>query len=154
MYTILIIDGDPTNWYLKDEGGTLAAAITKQLSEPDPPPVQVPVIYPLGGQLMLSPRAAGNVAILEVQPTVSWIPSDLKAPTAILYVASATGPTHQFPGYELPDTTNVDALRQEIVAAMADGGSVSTPASTVKGSGVVMLDCAVLSFAVICPAPV
>ena len=152
MYTILIIEGDPTNWYLKDDG-TLAAAIAKQLSEPNQPPVQVPVIYPLIGQLILSPRA-GSVAILREPPTVSWIPSDIKAPTAVLYVPSPTGPTTQFPGYELPVTANVDALTQEIVAAMTDGRSISTNASTVKGSGVVVLDCGVLPFAVICRAPV
>jgi hypothetical protein len=146
MYTILIIDGDPTNWYLQ---GTDSATVAQQLSQG---PAILPVIYPLAGDLIVSARAAGSVAILDVPPTVSWVPSGITAPAAVLYVPSATGPTTQFPGYELPDTTDINGLEQDIMAAMQAGQQLTTNASCLKGSGVVVLDGTKLSFAIISPA--
>jgi hypothetical protein len=145
MYTILIFEGDPTNWCLP---GTNSATVAQQLSQG---PVSLPVISPLVGDLIVSARAAGSVAILDVISPVSWVPSGNKGPASVLYVPSAAGPTAQFPGYELPVRTDVDGLEQDIIAAMQAGQPLATNVTTAKGSGVVMLDGATLPFAVICP---
>ena len=148
MYARLQTGNDPANWYFDSASyDAVAAALT-----PPGAPVTVDVIAPIKGQLVLNPRAAGGVALtLPVMP-VGWNPSGLPLPSApLLYVPSVTGPTAEAPGYILASGQDPAALKQEIVTAMTAGTTLTLTLDVpLPGKGVLALNGAALSFAVIC----
>jgi hypothetical protein len=154
MYLVVRFDGDPTYWSLQSPEDSQPLVVelvnTKE-------PRSVAITAPLVGTMLISPRCAGSIAILDKMPIESWVPSGVNAPCTVLYVPTGTGPTTEFPGYMLPEQTNVGDLSQQILAAMKDGGSITTPIGTAsKGSGQVRIDGRALAFAVIglkSPAP-
>jgi hypothetical protein len=153
VYARLQTGTDPATWYF-DAASYDAVAVA--LAAPGAP-LTVEVIAPLKGQLVLNPRAAGSVALtLPVMP-VGYNPSGLTLPgSTLLYVPSATGPTHQAPGYVLAGGQDLAALEQEIVTAMTAGTTLTlTLDVALPGKGVLTLSGGTLAFAVICPpAPV
>lgn len=148
MYLVVRFDGDPTYWSLQSPADSkpMADELAKSTD-----PISVPVTAPLTGTMLISPRCAGSVAILDQMPIESWIPSGVKAPSSVLYVPSPGGPTSDFPGYWLPEGTNLGDLSQEILGAMKTGGTITTPISTSRGGGQLRIDGSALAFVVLCP---
>ena len=72
----------------------------------------------------------------------------------MLYVPTPGGPTSEFPGYSLPEGTNLGELSQEIQNAMRTGGTTTTPISTSKGGGKLRINGNALPFVVLCPPSV
>ncbi|HEY3903946.1 MAG TPA: hypothetical protein VGM14_08600 [Streptosporangiaceae bacterium] len=151
MYLVVRFDGDPTFWSLNP--GLDSQPMADQLAT-STDPISVPVTEPLAGTMLISPRCAGSVAILDQMPIESWIPSGVKAPSSVLYVPTPGGPTPEFPGYSLPEGTNLGELSQEIQTAMKTGGATTTPISTSKGGGKLRIDGNALAFVVLCPPSV
>src|SRR5690348_11191867 len=110
----LQIGNDPATWYLPSAGYDMVAAA---LAQPGAP-FAVEVIAPLQGRLLLNPVAAGAVSLtLPVRP-IGWNPSGVVWPESpLLYVSSATAPTHADPGYALARGYQLDVLEQEILTA-------------------------------------
>src|SRR5258708_23761565 len=131
MYLVIRIAGDPTSWWT--ESFTDANALAAELASS---PANVAVFYPVKGNLLISKGA--SVAILDVPPTVSWIPSGVQAPVATLYVQA--GPAADFSGYTLPVGTNLDDLQTQITTAMAGQSAITVPVSSARGSGVAVLN--------------
>jgi hypothetical protein len=148
MYLVVRFDGDPTFWSLNP--GLDSQPMADQLAT-STGPISVPVTEPLVGTMLISPRCAGSVAILDQMPIGGWIPSGVKALSSVLYVPTAAGPTSGFPGYSLPEGTNLGELSQEIQIAMKTGGTTTTPISTTKGDGKLRIDGSALAFVVLCP---
>jgi hypothetical protein len=148
MYLVVRFDGDPTYWSLQspEDSQPMVDQLAKSTD-----PISVPVTAPLTGTMLISPRCVGGVAILDQMPIDSWVPSGVKALTSVLYVPTPAGPTSDFPGYTLPEGTNLGDLSQEILGAMRTGGTVTTPISTSKGSGQVRIDGRALAYVVLCP---
>jgi hypothetical protein len=149
VYARLQTGNDPANWYFDSASYD---AVASALTTPGAP-VTVDVIAPLKGQLVLNPRAAGGVALtLPISP-VGWNPSGIALPSSpLLYVPSVTGPTHEAPGYVLAGGQDLAALQQEIVSAMTAGTTLTLTLDVpLPGKGVLALNGAALSFAVICP---
>ena len=145
MYVIINIAGDPTSWWTESfaSGSALAAELAQG-------PVNVPVIYPVKGNLLLSPQA--SVSVFDVLPTVSWIPSGVQAPVATLYVQAS--PATHFSGYTLAVGTNLVDLASEIMSAMKVPTSrVAIAVHSGPNAGSALLNGATLTFAVICPPP-
>src|SRR5579859_4753129 len=110
MYVVIKIAGDSTSWWTRSlaDGNALAGELANGAAN-------VPVFYPVIGNLLISAEA--NVAILDVPPGDSWIPSDTKAPVATLYVQS--GPSAnpaENPALTLQVGTNLDELASEIIS--------------------------------------
>jgi hypothetical protein len=148
MYLVVRFDADPTYWSLQSPADSRPMA-DELASSADP--ISVPVTAPLVGTMLISPRLAGTVAILDQMPIESWIPSGVKAPSSVLYIPAAAGPTSDFPGYTLPEGTVLGDLSQNILHAMKTGGTITTPISTAKGSGKVRINGGALAFVVLCP---
>jgi hypothetical protein len=151
MTAQLQIGTDPTCWYLPpSEYDTVAAG----LAQPGTP-IAVDVLAPLQGRLVLSPRAAGSVALTLPVTPVGWVPGGICKPTVpLLRLPSSAGPTHDNPGYLLAADTDVAALEQKLIAAMSGPESVVTLALDVPapGKGVLRVSGATLTYAVLCRA--
>lgn len=144
MYVVITIAGDPTSWWT--DNATDATALAAELARG---PANVPIIYPVKGNLLISAKA--SVTILDVPPSQSWIPSGGQAPVATLYVQAA--PTAEFSGYTLPVGTNLDELQKEILATMAKERAFKVLVSSGTDHGIAVLNGASLTFAVVCPPP-
>lgn len=151
MTVQLQIGTDPTCWYLPpSEYDTVAAGLAQPGN-----PFAVDVLAPLQGRLVLSPRAAGSVALTLPITPVGWVPGGAVKPTVpLLHLPSSAPPTHDNPGYLLAGDTDVAALEQKLIAAMAGPGSVVTLALGGPGPGkeVLRLSGATLTYAVLCRA--
>jgi hypothetical protein len=140
---VLWIEGDPTNWLLAQ-------------AQPVPPPwagssdpVALAVTHPLEGTLVLSPRRAGSAALVQPPPT-NWIPCQLAI--AHIYLPTPAGVSYPSPGYPLAPGTDLQALEQSLMAAMRQGTVLTVDATGYGGSsGALVLNGAVLPFAVLCP---
>lgn len=150
MYVLIKIAGDSTTWWTKSL--TDASALAEQLAHG---PASVPVFYPVIGNLLISRLA--SVAILDVPPSVSWIPSDTQAPVATLLVqtgpAAGAAGSSDSPGYTLPVGTNLAELASKITSAMSGPGITTVNVSSGPNTGVAVLNGAALTFAVVCPPP-
>ena len=149
MYVIVNIAGDPTSWWT--ESFTDANSLVGELALGA---VNVPVVFPVKGNLLISRLA--TVSSIGVLPPHSWIPSDLTAPTGLLYLPSPAGMSAAGLGYTLPVGTNLDQLANEITSAMNDLGTVTTSVTgsvteSLTGEGAVRLNGRSLTFAVVCP---
>ena len=144
------IEGDPTSWTLStpiDPGQVTASdgAVVLEVSEP------------LAGRMLLSPRSAGSVVFLQpaADPRHGVVPNGVRLPEQCLYVSSATGPDpHSNPPryYVLPRSADLAALETQIAAAMGEGTMISVDFTGPADPGVVVLNGAAVSFAVLCPA--
>jgi hypothetical protein len=141
----LRIGTDPTNWEVPQ--GLDTSALARQLTTG---PVVLSVSYPLRGNLVLSAGNAGAVWFGPPGPHGSH-PTGADLPVPVIYVPSATAPTHQAPGYPLHIGTDLAQLQQEIVTAMTEGTFITVPTSTVTG-GALVLNGATLAYAVLCQA--
>lgn len=151
MTAQLQIGTDPTTWYLApSEYDTVASGLAQPGN-----PFAVDILAPLEGRLVLSPRAAGSVALtLPISP-VGWIPGGICKPTVpLLHLPSSAAPTHDNPGYLLAADTDPTALEQELIAAMTEPGKVITLALDISapGKGVLRVSGATLTYAVLCRA--
>jgi hypothetical protein len=144
----LQIGNDPATWYFAPTGYDKVAA---GLGQPGAP-FAIDVIAPLQGRLLLHPQAAGKVALTLPLSPVGWNPSGVCWPKSpLLYVSSATGPTHANPGYTLARGYQLAALEEEILTAMAQGGIVTVMLDEGLGKGMLSLSGATLPYAVLCP---
>jgi hypothetical protein len=141
--SFLYIGSDPTRWELGNP-------------EPVPPPwrdssdpVALAVVRPLSGTLVLVPRRAGSIALLAAEFDYPWIPSQLLLPH--IYVPTPAGVGVPTPGYSLAADTNLDKLEQAIMAAMRDGTPLDLAVTGLNGTGVLVLNGAMLPFVVLCP---
>ena len=144
------IEGDPTSWTLTapiDPGQVTASggAVVLEVSEP------------LAGRMLLSPRSAGSVVFLQpaADPRHGVVPNGVRLPEQCLYVSSATGPDpHSNPPryYLLPPSADLAALEAQIAAAMGGGTTLTVDFTGPADPGVVVLNGAAVSFAVLCPA--
>jgi hypothetical protein len=144
----LRIGTDPATWYFAATDYDTAAAGLRQPGVP----FAIEVIAPLAGRLLLNPKAAAKVELtLPVDP-IGWNPSGIAWPQSpLLYVSSATGPTHAAPGYVLARGYQLDALEQEILTAMTQGTIVTVVLEEGLGKGALALSGAALPYAVLCP---
>ena len=148
MYVILVIGTDPAEWVIEaSDLGAVAAQLSQATS-----PLVLPVISPLAGQLVLSAGAAATIA-LSAPSGVGWNPSDCRLPEGpqILYVPTLTGATRGKHGFALPPGTNLDALAQDIAAAMDDGDILKVSLAPQGGDASLVLQGAGLAYAVVCP---
>ena len=148
MNAELQIGNDPATWYLPSAGyDTVVAALARPGA-----PFAVEVIAPLQGRLLLNPLAAGAVSLtLPVRP-IGWNPSGVVWPESpLLYVSSATAPTHADPGYALARGYQLDVLEQEILTAMTQKTIVTVSLDEGLGKGILVLSGATLPYVVVCP---
>lgn len=148
MNAELQIGNDPATWYLPSTGYDTVVVALAQADTP----FAVDVIAPLQGRLLLNPVAAGAVSLaLPVQP-VGWNPSGVVWPESpLLYVSSATAPTHADPGYALARGYQLDVLEQEILTAMTQKTFITVSLDEGLGKGILVLSGATLPYVVVCP---
>jgi hypothetical protein len=144
------IEGDPTSWTLAGPADASQVAASGE-------PVVLRVSEPLAGRLLLSPRSAGSVVFFQpaMDPHHGVVPNGVRLPERCLYIPSTTGPDpHSNPAryYLLPTATDLAALEAEIKAAMSGGTTVSIDFTGPDQPGVIVLNGAALSFAVLCSA--
>jgi hypothetical protein len=148
MNRMLRIGNDPTTWWATEAD---ADALWPAGDVPHAP-VPVPVLAPLAGQLILNPRALGAVAVLSAPPNEGgWVPSDVEAPAARIYVPGAPVADRTELGYRLAAGTDVAALVQQVSSAFADGSTLHVPVADGLGGGRLVVNGAALSHVVICP---
>jgi hypothetical protein len=141
--TFLYVGEDPTEWQLASP-------------EPVPPPwryssdpVALAVARPVFGTLVLAPRRAGSITLLAAEKDHPWIPAQLLLPHIYVPTSAGLGPGQ--PGYSLAAGTDLPGLQESIKAAMRDGSTLELAVSGLSGDGVLVLNGAVLPFAVLCP---
>ncbi len=144
------IEGDPTSW-------TLAAPVDPGQVTVSTGAVALEISEPLAGRMLLSPRSAGSVVFLQpaASPRHGVVPNGVRLPEQCLYVPSATGPDpHSNPPryYVLPRSADLAALETQIAAAMSEGTILSVDFTGPADPGVVVINGASVSFAVLCPA--
>lgn len=140
MYNQIQIGSDPTVWMLRESVGTPA------LSQPGQP-VTVATTHPLVGTLLISPQGLVSAVLTELP--VGAIPIDAQLPASYLYLPAAAGLDLRSPGYALPAGTDVAGLQAKITGAMTRGGFVSVPVTAGARSGLLVLNGATLSFALL-----
>lgn len=140
--SILKIQGDPTQWGLT----------TAPQQDPgwNDGPVALGIMSPVAGTLILSPARVGSFALTPGIWGNGWHPGatiDLVSP--YLYIPNATGLTSASPGYPLaaPDN-NLPVLQRRIMDAMTSGSTLQVNVD-VLGGGLVTLNGAQLTFAVL-----
>jgi hypothetical protein len=138
MPSYIQIGDDPTKWWLPE---TISASqLTGQ-------PLTVPIIAPLFGTMVISPKSA-SVAIFDTSSPPPSVLTVTPAPT--IYLPTATGASEEHAGYELPAGAPPN-LAGQIAASMSDGHSQTV---TLAGGGTLVLNGATLSFVVIKPGVV
>jgi hypothetical protein len=147
MHNVLRIDGDQASWILDN---ARIEAVTQELGQSGRP-VILDVISPLRGRLVLSAKSAGSVALLGPPGGAGWTPGGISLPRSHLYVSSAAGPTDDAPGYALAQSTDRGKLEHDIVAAMRHGTFLIVGIADGIQDGLLVLNGAALSHAVICP---
>ena len=149
MELIVRIGSDPTSWAVAD---ATSATLAEQLASG---PVALPVTAPLTGTLVVSPKAAGSVALIEppggqVWETHDWNPGHGQAPSApLVYLASPAGPG-QAPMYVVSSNVARETVVQDIVTAMAGGKMLTFQVYAASGTGVLVISGGALPFAVVC----
>jgi hypothetical protein len=148
---IVRIGTDPASWaVISPSYGDLV----QQLSQATEP-VVLSVTAPLDGQLVLSHRAAGSVAVIQppggrVWQTHDWNPGHGSAPSAPnLYLPSPAGPG-QGSLYAVSSNVNDSTAVADITAAMKDEKVLTFQVYDASGEGTLMIQGATLAFAVVC----
>jgi len=148
---IVRIGSDPTSWAVPNASSESVAKNLGQATEP----VVLTVTAPLAGQLVLSHRAVGSVALIDppggrVWQTHDWNPGHGSAPTApLVYLASPAGPG-QAPVYAVSSNINKATAVDDIVAAMKDGTMLTFQVYDASGTGALVINGAALPFAIVC----
>jgi hypothetical protein len=144
--SFLRVDGDPTLW------GLAELDVAPSLAAHDP--VALEVVSPLAGTLLLAPLRAGHIAVSTPRagPGGGWVPC-VKLKDPYLCLPSTTGVAAHSPGYMLaaPDT-DLETLKEAILAAMRDGTFRTVNVSFAGTTGVVLLNGAELPFVVLAAA--
>jgi hypothetical protein len=141
----LQIGTDPTAWVVQYPDGD---ALAQELSQATAPMV-LPVVAPLQGRLVLSPHAA-TVSLLRPPPNVGAHPTGVIAPAGpVVYLPAGTVASEDAPGHLLDPGTDLATLEQDIVAAMTSGSRLTLQINALSGGGILVLNGAVLDFAVI-----
>lgn len=145
MSAELQIGTDPSVWTFEPASYDQVATALEH-----PAPIAIEVTAPMQGTLILNPRAAGTVVLsLPISPR-GWNPSGGGIGTApLLYVPSVSGPTRSNPGYLLAAKYEITVLQRDIEAAMSGRTLLSLD---LEAGGVVVLNGAILPFAVLCRA--
>ena len=147
----LQIGTDPTTWYFESaQYGKVAAELAQAGN-----PFAVEVFSPLQGRLVLNPLTAGSVALTNPVDPIGWNPNGaFLAKSPGVYVASAAGPHKSLPGYVLAPGYSLQALEEELIVAMTGKTILSVTLDAGLGGGVLALNGATLSYAVLClPKP-
>ena len=145
----LQIGTDPTEWIVP---GADEDALGRELGQAAEPLV-LPVAAPLQGRLVLSPRAA-TVSLLRAPVAAGAHPTGVVEPgRPVLHLPSATAASQERPGHGLDADTDLGALELEIVAALASGDRLILHGSALPGGGALVLNGAVLDFAVLALVP-
>jgi hypothetical protein len=150
---VMHIGSDPASWIVPDRDYEGLAAQLREATAP----VVVQVVDPLAGQLVLSPRAAGSVVILQPPPGGDWNPSDWNPsrgprPSApIVYLASPSGPGTGS-RYAVSADVDADTVVHNIKTAMSGEATrtLTLPVYGPAGTGLMVIDGATLPFAVVC----
>jgi hypothetical protein len=138
------IQGDPTWWGLRTappHGGWDA-------------PIQLPIILPVAGNLILSPARVGSYTLkngTSFEPMNGWVdgpPIELVHP--YLYTPTTSGLTAASHAYPLAADVDLTGLRKSILDAMTAGSLLLVPVD-VSGARVI-LNGAQLPFAVLAEA--
>jgi|SRR5215469_785004 len=148
MFDAVRIQADPTTWELKDPHADL----------PTPPvPVDLKVVHPLFGTLVLSPRSAGSAVFLSRYRILGTRPNGIAIGGGpVVYLPSPHGPDlHSNPENfyrlagraKLQTPEGLEELAEEIKAAMANGKPVPVPIK----QGKVIISGASVPFVVLCP---
>jgi hypothetical protein len=144
--SFLRVEGDPTLW------GLAELDVAPSLAAHDP--VALEVVSPLAGTLLLAPLRAGSIVVSTPRagPGGGWVPC-VKLQSPYLYLPSTTGVAAHSPGYLLiaPDT-DLETLKQDIMAAMREGTFHTVNVSFAGTTGVAMLNGAELPFVVLAAA--
>jgi hypothetical protein len=146
----LQIGTDPTVWVVP---GAAEDALARELSQAADPLV-LPVAAPFQGRLVLSAQGAATVSVLRAPVAVGAHPTGVAAPgRPVLHLPSVTAASQELPGHELNPDTDLAALEREIVAALASGNRLILHTGGGPGGGVLVLNGAVLDFAVLARVP-
>jgi len=137
--SVLRIVDDPTLWGLADQR-TARPGWTA--------PVQLQLVAPLAGTLVLSPARAEGFAIFPPAPGDGWMPGVVPG-VRYLYLPTTAGVHSSSPFYELAPTTSVAQLADDIADAMRSGGLLTLEFQSVGQTGYVVLNGASLAFAVV-----
>jgi hypothetical protein len=144
MFSYLSIEGDGAVWALEKpiDGKRISESVTA---------LALTVANPIKGTLLLSARA-GSVELFPdpggpMQPA-GWIPSDKTLPYPCLYLPSVSIPDGGPVLYGLSEA-GVAELQDQLIAAMTEGKKITVPFSWGADSGEMVLNGAVLPFAVI-----
>jgi hypothetical protein len=143
--SFLLVEGDPTVWGMNETDVVSPSWLT------DGEPVELTVVTPLSGALLLAPRRAGSLVLYPDLPHGGWIPCT-SLPSPYLYLPSTTGVAMQTPGYRLGPDTNINTLKQEILTAMRTGTLLKVSVSIGPSVGTVLLNGAHLPFVVLADA--
>ena len=151
MELIVRIGTDPTSWAVAEPS---YASIVEQLGQASAPVVLM-VTAPLDGQLVLSHRAAGSVAVIQppggrVWETHEWNPGHGAAPTAPLVYLAAPAGSGQGPGFAVSSNVNKATVVEEIASAMKEGTMLTLQVYDASGTGALVINGAALPFAVVC----
>jgi hypothetical protein len=143
MFSYLSIEGDGAVW-------TLEKAIDPSQISESVTALALIVTNPLKGTLLLSPRA-GSVELFSdsgpMQPA-GWIPGDQTLPTPCLYLPSVSIPADGPVLYGLSKATAAE-LPGQLTTAMTAGKKITVPFIWGADSGEMVLNGAVLPFAVL-----
>jgi hypothetical protein len=146
--TTVYIDDDSVAWQLTAD----QADILRQAAIQNGVPTAVNVVAPQRGRLIISPRASGSIALLTEPTTVGWVPSDVILTTPRLYVPGQTSTDIRQLGYALAAGTDLNALEQNLIAALQNGTTVQLEVNSPPAAGHVLLNGAALSHLVLIPA--
>ncbi len=140
--SVLHIQGDGTAWGLATVGPHEPAWRDS--------PVEIDIIAPVAGTLILSPARVGSYALVPPVAGDGWMPAfSLPGPT--LYIPTPQGLTPKEPGYlvTLRHDQQLRTLQQDIVNAMSGAGSRLVVDLAWMGGGVAILNGAHLPFVVV-----
>ena len=144
MFSYIYIEGDATVWTLRDP------ISAEQISE-SAKPLPLTITNPLKGTLLLSARAASVELFPDsghpLQP-MGWIPGDVRQPDACLYLPSASIPENGPVLYGLSKATAAE-LPERLKTAMTEKAKITVPFSWGASNGEMVLNGAMLPFAVI-----
>ena len=149
MALIVRIGSDPASWVVSNPS---YEDLVKELGQ-GTDPVLLQVTAPLTGQLVLSHRAAGSVALIQppggrVWQTHDWNPGHESAPSApLVYLASPAGPGQ---GSLYAVSSSVSTAVQDIQTAMKGGTVFTFQVYDPSGTGTLVINGGALPFAVVC----
>jgi hypothetical protein len=138
MPSYMQIGDDPTKWWIGDQ------IPTNELTGGQP--LSFTCLAPVEGLLVLSPRSAAAVTILNAPGTP---PPPLGIlPGGIIYVPTAAGASAGRVGYELAGDVDPMSLSSQIAGSMHAGQSQTV---ALGGGATLVLNGATLAFAVLAP---